>query len=395
MSETLICVADDVGLRVWLERVLDMEWELECVTSSDLSRVTRLTQATGARVVIIAVDENDATRSLKTFAAVQKACPRVRLVGLSQRISQDLLLDIMRTGARDCLITSQDSDSAVERIRKVWLSAEAESEPYTAYSTQRNITAVLGAAHTVDTRFFSQNFATEVCNQADDANVLAIDTHATDNQTFYYDSLNRLTLKDLINRGDGFDRAFVETALEEYAPGLRLLSGQVTETELDGDAGADLFITITQLASLFDQVIIRIDQSATEEWLKAIGSDLGSIIIVTHQTVDQIQRTQALTKLIKTHVQGNCRVNVGIDGFEKRANLSIPDAEKTAGCDFLFALPLEWRYRLDSINAGVSMSALPYRTAYQKRLSQFVREHQRRKSAPKKKRLFGRVREEA
>ncbi|WP_154707619.1 hypothetical protein [Marinobacter vinifirmus] len=39
MSETLICVVEDVGVRVWLERVLEDEWSLEFVSASDLSRV--------------------------------------------------------------------------------------------------------------------------------------------------------------------------------------------------------------------------------------------------------------------------------------------------------------------------------------------------------------------
>lgn len=42
MSETLICIAEDVGIRVWLERILDDEWLLEFVSASDLSRVSRL-----------------------------------------------------------------------------------------------------------------------------------------------------------------------------------------------------------------------------------------------------------------------------------------------------------------------------------------------------------------
>lgn len=375
MSETLICVADDVGIRVWLERVLESEWSLECVTSSDLSRVSRLVQVTGAPVVIVAVEEHDPARALKTFAAVQKACPGAQLVGVAQRISQDLLLNIMQAGARDCLITGVDSDTARERVRRVSESSGGQTSARSGRINLQNITVIVSSSPVVDTRFFAQNLASEINHQFRDQSVLAIDTLADENRTFYFDSLNRLTLNELMERGDSIDRSFIETALDEYAPGLRLLSGNLSDEALSGDSAADLFITTTQLAELFASLIIRVDYSQTELWLKAIGADVSRLILVTQPVVDQIQNSQALVKKMQEWMGNDCQYHLVVDGYEKRSSLSLSEVEKTVGLDSDLSLPIEWRHRLDSINAGIPVSLLPSRSAYQRKLDQFVRKH--------------------
>ncbi|MGP9833572.1 AAA family ATPase [Marinobacter sp. NSM] len=372
MSDTIICVADDVGVRVWLERVLEPDWNLELVSSSDLSRVSRLVQATGAAVVIVAIDENEASRALKVFSAVQKSCPEAHLVGVSQRISQDLLLNIMRAGARDCLITGVDADSARERVARV-ASVAAPARGASSRAINSNITIVTAASPVVDTRFFGQNFVHELSESQKDKSILALDSGSDPNRTFYFDNLNRLTLNDLVSRGDNVDRTFVETALEEFSPGLRLLSGQLDSKALEGDAGADLYITITQLASLFDHLVIRVEADHLGGWLRALGSDVSNIMLLTHPAVDQIQSSDDIIKHASDWVSERCRVFVIVDGFEKKSNLSLSDAEKTLGrsCDLL--IPIEWRYRLDAINAGIPISLLPAKTQYEKSLRSFVR----------------------
>ncbi|GGC57037.1 AAA family ATPase [Marinobacter halophilus] len=373
MSETIICVADDVGARVWLERALGAEWHLECVSSTDLSRVSRLVQATGTPVVIVAIDDKDANRALKVFAAIQKACVGAQLVGVAHRLSQDLLLNIMRAGARDCLITGVDSDTALERVRRV-----ADSAAVTVNSARVSrgmITLVTSASPVVDARFFSQNFVAELNEFHAGKTLLALDTSSEPNRTFYFDNLSRLTMDELITQGDSIDRSFIETALEEYQPGLRLLSGQVGADLLHGDSAADLYIAITQLAGLFDHLVIRVDSAHTQAWLKAIGASLSRVINVIHPAVDQVQATESLLKDMREWLADECPVLVVVDGYEKRASLSLADIEKTINqrCDL--TLPLEWRYRLDAINAGVPISNLLHKSGYHRNLGGFVRKH--------------------
>lgn len=371
MNDVIICVADEVGVRVWLERVLEPEWNLEIVSSSDLSRVSRLVNATGAGVVMVAIDD-DESRALKVFNAVQKACPETHLIGVSQRISQDLLLNIMRAGARDCLITGIDSDSARERVRTVADAAKSTSAGGRSKATRGKLVLLTSASPVVDARFFAQNFVWALNEGDSEKSILALDTNADSNRTFYFDNLNRLTFNEVLSRGDSVDRAFIDTALEEFSPGLRLLSGRLAKESLEGDSGADLYIAITQLASLFDYVVVRIDSASVEGWLKAMGAEVSDVVLVTQPTVDQLQASDVLLKSCSDWVPDHCRLFVAIDGYERKSSLTMADVQKTLGRGGDLNLPMEWRCRLEAINAGIPMSLVPARNLYEKHMKAFV-----------------------
>lgn len=373
MSETLICVADDVGVRVWLERVLDDEWNLECVSSSDLSRVNRLVQATQAEVVLVAVEEGDPGKSLKLFSAISKANTEASLVAVAKHISQSDLLNIMRAGARDCLITAVDADVAKERIRGLTETARRTARGSQADFKLSCVTMVVGGASVVDTRFFCQNLASEINKKQEGGSVLAIDSLASESRAFYLDSLNRVTLNDLMRRTDTVDQSFVNTALEEYSPGLRLLSGQIDNEALSGDASADLFIAISQLAELFDHLVIRVGYSESDAWLRVMGSVLTKLIVVAHPVIDQVQYVESLIKNNKQLLHPRCATHFVLDGVERRASLSVKEIEKRIGIECQVELPIEWQNRLDSINAGVPLSAMPKRSGYLRKLTGFVK----------------------
>ncbi|MBY5961307.1 AAA family ATPase [Marinobacter nauticus] len=373
MNDVIICVADEVGVRVWLERVLEAEWNLEFVSSSDLSRISRLVNATGAGVVIVAIDD-DESRALKVFNAVQKACPETHLIGVSQRISQDLLLNIMRAGARDCLITGIDSDSARERVRKVADVAHSTTSVSRGKGSRGKLVLLTSPSPVVDARFFAQNFVWALSENDSSKSILALDTNAESNRTFYFDNLNRLTLNEVVSRGDSVDKAFIDTALEEFSPGLRLLSGRLSKESLEGDLGADLYIAITQLASLFDYVVVRIDSASVDGWLKAMGAEISDIVLVTQPTVDQLQASDILLKGCSEWVPDQCRLFVAIDGYERKSSLTMADVQKTLGRSGDLVLPMEWRYRLEAINAGIPMSLVPARNQYEKHMKIFVLE---------------------
>lgn len=373
MTETLICVVEDVGIRVWLERVLDEGWLLEFVSASDLSRVTRLAGASKARVAVVAVDEENPEKSARRFDALNKANPALRLVAVARYVSQDLLLNIMRAGARDCLLTTGDADWTRQRLHALSRPDQA-STGTAAGQKMRNITLVTGAASVVDTRFFTQNLASELNGYLPGASILAVDTAAPEGHAFYLDTLNRLTLNDLVRRSDAIDESFVSAALDEFAPGLRLLSGRILPENLEGDASADLFIAVSRLRELFSHLIIRVAGYQAESWLKILGSDVNRLFILAHPVVEHVRQAESFLQQSRRWLASDSETHVVIDGYEKRANLSLAEIGKSMGQDVSLRLPVEWLQRLDSINAGVPLSALPRRSRYRNQLKSFVGE---------------------
>jgi pilus assembly protein CpaE len=99
------------------------------------------------------------------------------------------------------------------------------------------------------------------------------------------------------------------------------------------------------------------------------------MLVVAHPVVDQTRYTESLLQTSRHWLGTDCESHVVIDGYEKRATLSLAELEKSMGRETSLRLPMEWLSRLDSINAGVPLSALPRSSTYQKKLAEFVKKY--------------------
>lgn len=375
-DDILVCVADDIGIRTWLERTLDGIWPVEFVASSDLSRVSRLVEATGSRFVMVAADENDAEKALRIISALTKSRNDLAVVSLTRRVSQDFLLRSMRAGARDCFIASSDGEEIRTRIQQfLHVSPERATTGTRTSEGRKKITLVTSSSAVVDTRFFAQNLAFTTNKLFPDARILALDTSATDRHAFYLDSNNRVTLESLLQNPESLDQAMIETALEEYAPNLRLLSGKLSPEALSDDRNADLFIAVSQLMSMFDYIVVNVDPVVADFWISAVGLHAKDLVVVIQPIVEQAHEARRQLDGWREHLARDCRKSLVLDCYEKKGSPAIGEIERAVGIDYMGSLPLDWNNRLMSINAGLPLHKLPQRSPYQKQLEALLKRY--------------------
>lgn len=376
-DDILVCVADDIGIRTWLERTLDGMWPVEFVAPSDLSRVSRLVEATGSRFVMVAADENDAEKALRIISALTKSREDLAVVSLTRRVSQDFLLRSMRAGARDCFIASSDGEEIRTRIQQF---LKATPEPVTAGSRpaasgRHKITLVTSSSPVVDTRFFAQNLAFTTNKLFPDARILALDTSATDRHAFYLDSNNRVTLESLLQNPESLDEAMIETALEEYTPNLRLLAGKLSPEALSDDRNADLFIAVSQLMSMFDYIVVNVDPVVADFWVCAVGLHAKDLVMVIQPIVEQAHEARRQLDNWREHLTRDCRKSLVLDCYEKKGSPALGELERAVGIEYMGNLPLDWTSRLMAINAGLPLHKLPQRSPYQKQLESILKRY--------------------
>lgn len=375
-DDILVCVADDIGIRTWLERALDGMWPVEFVASSDLSRVSRLVEATGSRFVMVAADENDAEKALRIISALTKSREDLAVVSLARRVNQDFLLRSMRAGARDCFIVSSDGEELRSRIQQFLQATPVEVAADSRPANARNkITLVTSSSPVVDTRFFAQNLAFTTNKLFPEARILALDTSSTDRHAFYLDSNNRVTLESLLQNPESLDQAMIETALEEYAPNLRLLAGNLSPEALGDDRNADLFIAVSQLMSMFDYIVVNVDPVVADFWVSAVGLHAKDLVMVIQPIVEQAHEARRQLDGWRDHLARDCRKSLVLDCYEKKGSPALGELERAVGVDYMGNLPLDWTSRLMSINAGIPLHKLPQRSQYQKQLEAIMRRY--------------------
>ena len=367
--DVVLGVVDDDGLRGWLHSVLDEGSRLEGVSRTDISRILRMLEATNAHIAIVEVDETGLNQALAIIMAVSTARPWVTVVAICRAPHQDMLLQCMRAGARDCLTAGTDVVEVRERLRRHQL---VRPPALTAQTSSNNLVIVTGADTLVDTGFFTQNLAVAIAARVRGQRTLAIDAVPRSGGLFYLDARTDFGLENLLANPESLDEKMINTALDEFRPGLRLLHGGIDRARISGDRAADLFIALNRLMSVFDVVIINAGGPGQCSWIHHLGIHTRELILVATPEVHQIQRLRAAANDWKPHLSANSEVSLVLDGHEP--GVTPTDDEITELCSVAISarLPMEWRLRLEAMNLGQPMLEQAPRSAYSRQLDGLV-----------------------
>ena len=117
-EESVLAVVEDSGTEVWLDNALQGAGRIEKVSRTDLGRVLRLLEATGASVALVEVSDRDTNQAMAAITALSNARPWVTVVALCRLVDQGILLQCMRAGARDCVAVGSDAAELRDRLRR-------------------------------------------------------------------------------------------------------------------------------------------------------------------------------------------------------------------------------------------------------------------------------------
>lgn len=386
-QDIIVCVADDLGLRVWLERTLDGAWPIEFVASSDLNRVIKMVEATHSCLVFVTFDEAQPDRSLRVISALVKSYPSLNVVTLAKRVTQEQLLKSMRAGARDCFLSDSDTEEMRAQVKALLTreKAPAASQGKASAPSHRAVVNLLtGVSSTVDTRFVTQSYAFAAAKRHPGKRILAIDTAATERHVFYLDSNNRLTLNDLLVSSDTLDETLVDTALEEYVPGLRMLAGNLPLKSLTEERSTDLFIAFSQLMQMFDSIVINVDPLLADFWIKVIGLQVSNLVMTIHPVVEQAHLAREKLQSWDAELSERCNRLLLVDGYEDKVPPGLDQLENAVGVPSLGALPLDWANRLLAMNAGIPVHTLPRRSAFNRKFESLLKRADEQREARRK-----------
>ncbi|MCG8438176.1 MAG: hypothetical protein MI751_08840 [Pseudomonadales bacterium] len=369
--DIVLSVVDDTGLETWLERVVEEPFRLEQVSRTDLTRVLRLLEATTAHVVMVEISEADMDQSLAIITALTSARPWVTVITVCSRANQELLLQSMRAGARDCFVAGSDASDVRERLRRHQLLRVGHYDDQVR-AANSNLVLVASASDTVDTRFLAQNVALGLNRLFPEQRCLAIDTQPRGRSLFYLDVHNEYTLENLLASPETLDETLIGTALEEYRPGLRLLAGGLRRDELEGDRSADLFIALNHLMQMFDRIVINVGTLQSRHWVRALGIHARHLLIAMHPLVDQAHVVRSLGSEWRAHLGKDSQVSLVVDGLDTRVPPSLDELSETAGMPVLAGLPMDWRHRLLAMNTGLPVQEQAPRSRYARSLQALV-----------------------
>ncbi|KYZ87011.1 hypothetical protein A3Q32_03035 [Alcanivorax sp. KX64203] len=348
MDGTMLAVVEDAGTEAWLDQALQGLGRLEKVTRSDLGRVLRMLEATGASVALVEMTDRDATQSMAVINALSNARPWVTVIAVTRIADQETVLQCMRSGARDCVIVGSDGAELRDRLRRHQLVRPSHWGEE-LQSKVRNLTMVTAVTPQIDSAFFAQNLAVSMAAQKPGQRILAIDMDARGDTVFHSDSKNNFDLGQLLSSPDTLDETLIDTALEEYRPGLRLLAGGPGSDFL-GDRGADLFIALTRLMTMFDHIVLNVGAVSQSAWVRVIGVHVRELLLLANQEVPVVRAARDNIADWRPYLASNTDILVVIDGYEPAVPPKADELGDSVGAEIAATLPMEWKQRLEAIN---------------------------------------------
>ncbi len=369
--EILLSVTDDADTQRWLDRALEDNWRLEDVSRTDLGRVLRLLEATGAQIALVEVVEADINQSLAVITALTNARPWVTVIAVCRTTDQELLLQCMRAGARDCIIMGGDTVEMRDRLRRHQL-IRPSSWGEGLKSKIRNLILIAGADPLVDTAFLTQNLALAMGRHQPEKSFLAIDIESHRESVFYLDARSDFDLNHLLSSPDTLDRALIDTALEEYRPGVRLLRGGLGKGDVLGDRGADLFIALNRLMGMFDKVLLNIGSRHHHAWVRTLGVHADHVLLALHPQVEQVHQVREQVMNWRPYLSGDSSLQLVLDGFEAQLPPGAEEVAEATGASVAGALPMDWKHRLEAINLGQPIQDVAPKSAYNRKMDQLV-----------------------
>ena len=366
-NDIVLTVADDPGIKAWLTRAVEEPFRLEFVSRADMTRVLRLLEATTAHLVLVEINEEEMDQSLAIITALTSARPWVTVITVCGYANQELLLQSMRAGARDCFLAGNDGAEVRDRLRRHQLVRSGHYGDETR-SAVNNLTLVAGADPTVDTRFLTQGLAIGISQRHPEWRCLAIDTQAGERGVFYLDASNQFTLDNLITSPETLDETLIDTALEEYRPGLRLLASGAGTKDLEGDRSADLFIALNRLMQMFDHIIINVGVLESSYWIRALGVHTRHLMVAMQPLVEHAHEARGLVQDWRSHLGRNAEIGLVIDGYDSKVPPDLEELSETVGAPLAGTLPMDWRHRLMAVNSGRPVLEQSPRCAYSRHL---------------------------
>jgi pilus assembly protein CpaE len=249
----------------------------------------------GFEMILVGLDGNthEALQTVQSLCALSPAT----VVVYSHRAEHDLLIQAMRSGAREFLTFPFASDAIDEAITRVAVRIQASPAPK---KTSGKILAFVGAKGGAGVTTVASNYAVALA-QDTTKNTLLIDFDLPLGDTALGFGLAcEFSTVDALRDAERLDSAFLSKLVVRHASGLSLLAapGQFPQVPID-DAAANRLLTVA--CNSFDYVVI--DAGSRLDWTRTHLFDLASrIYLVTQIGIPELRNAnRMITGSIPAH----------------------------------------------------------------------------------------------
>ena len=356
MSERkcFIAITQTQECQQWLAQSLKDEGEIIPADTPTVDRVVQLSDAIGTSVIFVQLNSADYRKEALLIEGSIAAKPFLPVVAVADTFDQNLLLTVIRLGARNFIKVGTRTSEVVAEVRRL---VPRDAMPHSAQPDQRGkITAVISARPGSDSPMLALHLA--LAFQAHEPTLL-LDLGVPHGDAMIYLGLtSSYSFIDAIRSLRRIDSTLIQTGFGKHKSGLTVLSMPEDPWVGTQFTAADISVLLRSLRRHFPRIVVNLGGMVGSDFLLLLLSNVDQTMLLVEQSVPSCRQNMQLIKHLREEKILLSNAGVVVDRYLPKMP---PDAESIAqsfGLPLLVTLPPSGMARLATMNSGESMFEL-------------------------------------
>ncbi|HSI27683.1 MAG: CpaE family protein [Methylophilus sp.] len=356
----------------WLGQSLRDEGDLIPADAPSTERVIQLADAIGASIVFVQLNPDDYRQEALLIEGIIAAKPFLPVIVVADAFDQNLLLTVMRLGARDFIKSGSRASEVVAEVKR--LIPRDGGFQATQSDQHGKITAVISARPGSDSPMLALHLALAI---QETEPTLLLDLGVPHGDAMLYLGLtSSYSFIDAIRSLRRIDSTLIQTGFGRHKSGLTVLS--MPEDSWTGAqfTAADVCVLLRSLRRHFSRIVLNLGGMVDSNFLLLLLGNVDQIVLLVEQSVPSCRQNMQLIKHLREEKVSLTNTGVVVDHYLSKMP---PDAESIAqsfGLPLFSTLSSSGMARLATMNSGESMFELspndPYSISVRKLAEKLV-----------------------
>ena len=349
---SVVCASED-GLDALNQPHAALADSVIDVQKGSAKTIAEMMQREQPDVVLLDMPENDAPAMDQVELALTES-PGTHMVLVSSDRSTEFLMRAMRAGVREVLPAPMSAATVQAAVQS--------AKGHRAFGVRQRTTtgkviAVIPSKGGAGATFLATNLAFALSKQHKRVAVIDLNLYFGDASLFLGDRIAVSSVADLSRQTYYLDAALLDDSMVKVSEYLHVLPAPESPEEVHDVSSAGLEKIITLARHQYDFVILDLSGALDPVAVKAL--DLSDTIYLTLQlNLPFIRAAKRMASVFKGLGYPKEKLNVVINRFEKRGEISLSDVEKSTLLRVTRTIPNSHDACTASVNQGVPMLEL-------------------------------------
>lgn len=344
----------------WLSQSLRDEGEVIPADSPMVERVVQLADAIGASTIFVQLNPSEYRQEALLIEGIIAAKPFLPVIVMADSFDQNLLLTVIRLGARDFIKIGTRANEVIAEVKRL---IPRDAAVHNTQADQRGkITAVISARPGSDSPMLALHLALAI---QETEPTLLLDLGVPHGDAMLYLGLtSSYSFIDAIRSLRRIDSTLIQTGFGKHKSGLTVLSMPEDPWVGAQFTAADVGVLLRSLRRHFPRIVVNLGGMVGSDFLLLLLGNVDQIVLLVEQSVPSCRQNMQLIKHLREEKVLLSRAGVVVDRYLSKMP---PDAESIAqsfGLPLLTTLSPSGMARLATMNSGESMFELSPNDSY-------------------------------